>query len=154
MKIGNWSTYPQIAERAKAAVTGGSACSRAAVRCQPVAKSRATQYVRSVEVDWDSVESRDEFPFCLQVFRDLGVLRLHPAVTYVVGENGTGKSTLLEGIASALEFNPEGGTRNFSFHSRVSHSNLHYHLEVRKEGIPRDGFFLRAETTPPTLARR
>jgi predicted ATPase len=35
-----------------------------------------------------------------------------------VGENGTGKSTLLEAIAIAFGFNPEGGTKNFRFSSR------------------------------------
>ncbi len=41
-------------------------------------------------------------------------------VTFLVGENGTGKSTLLEGIAVACGFNPEGGTRNFNFSTRAT----------------------------------
>ena len=36
-------------------------------------------------------------------------------VTFFVGENGTGKSTLIEAIAVAAGFNPEGGTKNFRF---------------------------------------
>lgn len=58
-----------------------------------------------------------------------------------------GKSTLLEAIAVALGFNPEGGTRNFGFSTRQSHSKLWEHIRLAK-GIrrPMDGFFLRAES--------
>ena len=67
-------------------------------------------------------------------------------VTFLVGENGSGKSTLLEGAAVALGFNPEGGTRNFSFSTRDTHSELGDHLTVSRSRYPRDGFFLRAES--------
>src|SRR5690606_11983657 len=68
-------------------------------------------------------------------------------VTFVVGENGSGKSTLLEAIAVAYGFNAEGGSRNFSFQTRSSHSELHEYLRISR-GIRRaqDGFFLRAES--------
>ncbi len=68
-------------------------------------------------------------------------------VTFFVGENGVGKSTLIEGLAVALGFNPEGGSRNFSFSTSDSHSPLYRSLRVVK-GVrhPRDGFFLRAES--------
>lgn len=67
-------------------------------------------------------------------------------VTFLVGENGTGKSTLLEGIAVACGFNPEGGTRNFSFSTRATHSVLGEYLTPVRKRYPRDGFFLRAES--------
>lgn len=67
-------------------------------------------------------------------------------VTFLVGENGTGKSTLLEGIAVACGFNPEGGTRNFSFSTRATHSELGEYLTPVRKRYPRDGFFLRAES--------
>ena len=67
-------------------------------------------------------------------------------VTFLVGENGAGKSTLLEGIAVACGFNPEGGTRNFNFSTRDSHSELHGLLTILRSRYPRDGFFLRAES--------
>ena len=67
-------------------------------------------------------------------------------VTFLVGENGAGKSTLLEGIAVACGFNPEGGTRNFSFSTRDTHSALWEYLTISRSAYPRDGFFLRAES--------
>ena len=67
-------------------------------------------------------------------------------VTIFVGENGTGKSTLLEGIAVAFGFNPEGGSRNFDFSTEETHSELYEHLLLVKRAYPRDGFFLRAES--------
>lgn len=68
------------------------------------------------------------------------------AVTFLVGENGTGKSTLLEAIAVAYGFNAEGGSRNFSFSTSETHSDLHRHLTLTKSAFPKDGFFLRAES--------
>ena len=67
-------------------------------------------------------------------------------VTFFVGENGTGKSTLLEAIAAAYGFNPEGGTRNFRFSTSASHSALWRSLTLTRRGFPDDGFFLRAES--------
>jgi predicted ATPase len=65
----------------------------------------------------------------------------------LVGENGSGKSTLLEALAVSMGFNAEGGSRNFHFTTKDSHSNLHEYLGLVK-GIhrPKDGYFLRAES--------
>ena len=88
-----------------------------------------------------------KYPFSLPAIRNLEHLDIHPKVTIFVGENGSGKSTLLEAIAVALGFNAEGGTRNFNFQTRQSHSELYKYLRVtRGTKRPRDGFFLRAES--------
>lgn len=73
-------------------------------------------------------------------------LEFRKPVTFFVGENGTGKSTLLEAIAVASGFNPEGGSRDFSFSTKRSHSDLHQFITPIKAGYPQDGFFLRAES--------
>ncbi len=105
------------------------------------------QYIRSVELLRESVSSFDRYPFCLPAVRNLNNLKLHPNVTFIVGENGTGKSTILEAIAVAYGFNPEGGTKNFNFSSMNTHSDLYGCIKLVK-GVkkPRDGFFLRAES--------
>jgi predicted ATPase len=109
--------------------------------------SLAEQYVRAIKLRRDKIESYDPYPFSLPVVRDLDTLDLHPAVTFLVGENGSGKSTLMEALAVAWGFNAEGGTKNFRFGTRASHSVLHEYLRLVK-GVkrPRDGFFLRAES--------
>lgn len=77
----------------------------------------------------------------------LGLLELHAPVTFLVGENGSGKSTLLEAVALALGFNPEGGSKNFSFSTRDTHSGLYSYLTLHRGPYrPKDGFFLRAES--------
>jgi predicted ATPase len=105
------------------------------------------QFVIDVRLRRDTVPSFDEYPFSLPSVRALDVLPLHPKVTFVVGENGSGKSTLLEAIAVAWGFNAEGGSTNFRFDTRASHSSLADHLRLAK-GVrrPKDGFFLRAES--------
>ena len=109
--------------------------------------SISEQYVRAIKLRRDKIASYDGYPFSLPVVRDLDTLDLHPAVTFLVGENGSGKSTLMEALAVAWGFNAEGGTKNFRFGTRASHSVLHEYLRLVK-GIqrPRDGFFLRAES--------
>lgn len=104
-------------------------------------------YLRSVKLRREKIASFGEYPFSLPVVSQLQELELHTAVTFFVGENGSGKSTLLEAIAVAWGFNPEGGTRNFRFQTRASHSPLHEYLRlVKPPRRARDGFFLRAES--------
>jgi predicted ATPase len=109
--------------------------------------SRDTQYIREIFLKEDRIPSYKQFPFSLPVMKNFRELTFHPNVTYVIGENGMGKSTLLEGVAIALGFNPEGGTLNFNFSSYDSHSDLHTYLRLVK-GAERakDSFFFRAET--------
>ena len=104
-------------------------------------------YVREVRLDSDTVPQQDVYPFCIPAIRNLGSLTLHPQVTFVIGENGSGKSTIIEAIAVAWGFNPEGGSRNFNFGTRASHSPLSDCLTLVK-GVhqPKDGFFLRSES--------
>lgn len=77
---------------------------------------------------------------------NMGELELSRPVTFFIGENGTGKSTLLEAIAVAAGFNAEGGSRDFSFATRRTHSELCDHITIVRTIPPKDGFFLRAES--------
>ena len=97
--------------------------------------------------DAERVSSFDKYPFSLPVVRILDSVDLHPKVTFIVGENGSGKSTLLEALAVAWGFNAEGGSRNFNFSTRASHSELCDYLTlVRMPSHATDHFFDPAES--------
>ena len=92
---------------------------------------------------------RDSYLNQLPVVKHLAEkgIDFHKQVTFFVGENGSGKSTLIEALAISQHFNPEGGTKNFSFSTEDSHSDLYHYLAVVRGAIyPKDGFFLRAES--------
>jgi len=92
---------------------------------------------------------RDSYLARLPVVKHLSEKRIefHKPVTFLVGENGSVKSTLIEALAISQGFNPEGGTKNFCFSTENSHSELYRYLRVARGVVrPRDGFFLRAES--------
>lgn len=105
-----------------------------------------TQFIRSVLIDWDKI-SQDSYLRGIPAISSTEEIAFEKAVTCFVGENGTGKSTLLEAIAVAYGFNPEGGTRNYQFSTYDSHSQLHEAVRLTR-GIrkPGWGYFLRAES--------
>jgi predicted ATPase len=105
------------------------------------------KYLSGVRLN--SPPEEDSYLGSLPVVRHLAQrkeLLFSKSVTFLVGENGTGKSTLLEAIAVAYGFNAEGGSRNFSFSTNLSHSELYRHLTLSRSTYPKDGFFLRAES--------
>ncbi len=94
-------------------------------------------------------ELPEGFPFSLPAIHSLTEkhLHFHPNVTFIIGENGTGKSTILEGIAVAFGYNAEGGSKNINFATKETHSNLHEFLSFeRGYNFSETGYFLRAET--------
>ncbi|MNW41781.1 chromosome segregation protein [compost metagenome] len=109
--------------------------------------SHTQTYLRSMTLLREEVPSFKKYPFHLPAVGQFERLDFHPKVTYIVGENGMGKSTLLEAFAVALGFNPEGGTLNMTFSTAETHSELHQYLRpIRGVYKPRDGFFFRAES--------
>lgn len=110
-------------------------------------KSRPGPFLVHAELLPERIAAPDQFPYCLPSIRNLGTLLFHPKVTFFVGENGSGKSTLLEAIAVGSGTNPEGGSRNFNFATRTSHSRLDEALRLAKTcRLPGDSYFLRAES--------
>lgn len=105
------------------------------------------QFVIDVKLKRDKIPDFSGYPFSLPAIKNLNSIKLHKNVTFFVGENGSGKSTLLEAIAVASGFNPEGGSKNFSFNTRASHSPLSEYIRLSR-GIkkPKGGYFLRAES--------
>ena len=107
----------------------------------------AKHYLLRAEMMWERVQDRSVYPYALPAIAHFHEIEFHPKVTFVIGENGSGKSTLIEALAVAWGFNAEGGSKNFNFHTRQSHSELNRALRlVRGVRRARDGFFLRAES--------
>ena len=75
---------------------------------------RGALFIREAAIDWDAVP-RDSYLRDIPALKGFDRLAFDSNVTFFAGENGTGKSTLLEGIAVAYGYNPEGGTRNYHF---------------------------------------
>src|SRR4051794_21856973 len=91
----------------------------------------------------ERIPDSSRFPYTLPAIRGLTRLPFHPKVTFLVGENGSGKSTLIEAIAVACGLNPEGGSRNFNFATRASHSALGDCIRLAKApSMPGDSYFL------------
>ena len=102
--------------------------------------------LRGVFIDWDKIEE-GSYLRRIPALAEVGEITFRNPVTFFVGENGSGKSTLLEAIAVAAGFNPEGGTRNYSFSTYDSHSELCDHITLIKgPRHPKWGYFLRAES--------
>lgn len=103
-------------------------------------------YIRSVNLKKDK-RGMEDYLSELPIIKYFTTLEFQKPVSFLVGENGSGKSTLLEAIAVSYGFNAEGGTKNFNFSSKDTHSNLYEYLTVVKGyKQPKDGFFLRAES--------
>lgn len=103
-------------------------------------------FINQIMINHDLIE-QDNYLNDIPIIKNLDTLTFDSPITFFVGENGTGKSTLLEAIAIKYGFNPEGGTLNFNFHTNNTHSSLYKSLILgRGYRRPKEGFFLRAES--------
>jgi predicted ATPase len=105
--------------------------------------------LKTITILRERVRNPAEYPFNVAVIRSLAELRIKSRVCFFVGENGTGKSTLLEAIASHYGFGPEGGNRNFtndSSESSRSAEPLARALRLSFDNRTGAGFFMRAES--------
>lgn len=87
----------------------------------------------------------DAFPFDVPALRALELLSFDSSVTFFVGENGTGKSTLLEGIAIAAGLPTVGSTAATDDSTLAAQRSLAKALRLVWNQRTRKGFFLRAE---------
>ncbi len=98
------------------------------------------------------IPNKKGYPFSLKIVKNLQDLVFKSQVTFLVGENGTGKSTVLEAIATKAGFGKEGGSKNISFsttHKKMVDGDVTSLSECmtfswRKK--VRDGYFFRAES--------
>ncbi len=103
-------------------------------------------FIRKAVIDWNYVDE-DSYLFDIPAISNIDEIEFSAPITLFAGENGKGKSTLLEAMAVAAGFNPEGGTRNYAFSTYDSHSDLCNAMKLVKSGRKSKwGYFLRAES--------
>ncbi|MCR4753079.1 MAG: AAA family ATPase [Candidatus Saccharibacteria bacterium] len=102
--------------------------------------------VKNVALLRGEVESFKKYPFNIDVVKNFKELKFNSQVTFFIGENGTGKSTLIEAIAVALGMPAEGGTNNFMYETKNTTSELSEYLRIGVYRRPKTKFFLRAES--------
>ncbi|QXV65965.1 AAA family ATPase [Mucilaginibacter achroorhodeus] len=101
-------------------------------------------YLSKVEIRKDRIVSFTKFPFNIPAIKNFSEIKFHEDVTFLVGENGSGKSTFLEGLSEWLGISQEGGSRGTPSNMAPSLlSEFIYGLKNHKK--PSDYFFLRAE---------
>ena len=108
-------------------------------------------YLRRVWLDEARVRDHDAYPFCLPFLRSGFELDFERPITIIVGENGTGKSTLLEGIAALAGYDDAGGGKGYR---AVSHDAAAERMggelagALRASWLPKitQGWFFRAES--------
>jgi predicted ATPase len=108
-------------------------------------------YLRRIWLDRSLVSDADAYPFCLPLFKAEFELVFERPIAVVVGENGTGKSTLLEGIAAMAGYDDAGGGKGYR---PVDHSGAieatggRLAAALRSSWLPKitSGWFFRAES--------
>lgn len=103
-------------------------------------------FLRSLEMMRKNEVNYNEYPFSILSIRNLKRLEFKSNVTFFVGENGSGKSTILEAIAYQCGFNTAGGSKNNIYEVDASQSGLGDHIRLSWMPKITNGFFLRAET--------
>ncbi len=92
-----------------------------------------------------------QYPFSLDIIKNLTAITFPTQVTFFVGENGTGKSTILEAIAHNTGFGAEGGSKNINFKTSEEHTytgtqKLANLMTLTWRHKPQHGYFFRAES--------
>lgn len=109
-------------------------------------------YLKRIWLDSGRIENDKAYPFNLPLFRNQDFeLEFDRPVTIIVGENGTGKSTLLEGVAAFAGYDDAGGGKGYTpvNHSRaVEKQGGKLGAALRASWLPRitNGWFFRAES--------
>lgn len=101
-----------------------------------------------LRLEREKIKNWEKFPFSIPMIRNLNKIKFKDRVTFLVGENGSGKSTILEAIANRYGFGKEGGSKNISFETSIKDptSKLSEVIKLAWTQKILEGYFFRAES--------
>lgn len=102
-------------------------------------------HLKSITVRDFSSQDKDLFPFNLEIVKSLREIQFTSPVTFFVGENGSGKSTVMEAIACAVESITVGSESVKTDKTLAPVRKLAQYFRLVWTKRTRKGFFLRAE---------
>lgn len=111
-----------------------------------MSKFESDLIVKKIYLDKSKIENFNKYPFNIDIVKNFDELNFDTPVTFFVGENGVGKSTFIEAIATSLGLSAEGGTQNFRFETKNTTSKLSEYMHVLTFNKPKTKFFLRSES--------
>lgn len=108
-------------------------------------------YLKRIWLERDRVPDAAAYPFCLPLFRHDFSLAFDKPITIIVGENGTGKSTLLEGIAGMAGYDDAGGGKGYrpvDHAGAIEETGGRLSVALRGSWLPKitSGWFFKAES--------
>ncbi len=104
-------------------------------------------FIKKIEINTQDFPNKKIYPFNIEIIKNFKTLTLSKNVTFLVGENGIGKSTFIESLAVSCGLNAEGGTQNFSFTTRETEYDLSHYIKIDHfQRRVETKFFLRAES--------
>jgi predicted ATPase len=108
-------------------------------------------YLKRIWLDKSRVTDPSAYPFCLPLFRPEFALAFERPITIIVGENGTGKSTLLEGIAAMAGYDDAGGGKGYmpvDHSAAIEATGGRLSSALRASWLPKitSGWFFKAES--------
>ena len=102
--------------------------------------------IKKIILECDKIDNFAIYPFNIEIIKNFHELTLTSPVTFLIGDNGIGKSTFIEAIAVALGMPAEGGTPNFMYETKNTTSSLYKYLRFETYNKAATKFFLRAES--------
>ncbi len=104
-----------------------------------------------IKINFGEETDFSTYPFSLDIIRNLKEIQFRKQITFLVGENGTGKSTILEALAMKVGLGREGGSKNINFITSDEKfscqiQNFSNKMSLSWRRMPKDAYFFRAES--------
>ena len=102
-------------------------------------------HLARVELHPERYPTTERYPFNLAIFQQTRILAFETPVTFFIGENGTGKSTLLEAIARKCDIHIWQGLKRARFERNPHEAQLHRAIGLRWTRGPVPGSYFASQ---------